>query len=47
MEVQPSRPGASIRTVQLTFSFDCVDKEKLAPDSTITFIPPYEVEVKY
>ena len=37
----------SVRTVQLTFSFDCVDKEKLASDSTITFIPPYEVEVKY
>ncbi len=37
----------SIRTVELTFSFDCVDKDKLAPDSTIIFIPPYEVEVKY
>jgi len=37
----------SIRTVQLTFGFDCVDKDKLAPDSTIIFIPPYQVEVKY
>jgi len=39
--------GTSIRTAQLTFTFDCVDKDKLAPDSTITFMPPYEVEVKY
>lgn len=37
----------SVRTVQLIFRFDCVDKDKLAADSTITFIPPYEVEVKY
>ena len=37
----------SVRTVQLTFRFDCVDRDKLAADSTITFIPPYEVEVKY
>lgn len=39
--------GPPIRTVQLTFSFDCVDKNRLAPDSEIIFIPPHEVEVKY
>ena len=43
----PLGQAPSIRTVQLTFSFDCVDTEKLAPDSTIIFIPPYAVEVKY
>ena len=43
----PLGQETSVRTVQLTFSFDCVDLEKLAPDSTITFIPPYQVEVKY
>ncbi len=43
----PLGQETSVRTVQLTFSFDCVDLEKLAPDSTITFIPPYAVEVKY
>jgi TonB family protein len=43
----PLDQKTSVRTVQLTFSFDCVDLEKLAPDSTITFIPPYAVEVKY
>lgn len=37
----------SMRTLELTFSFDCVDKDKLASDSTIIFIPPYAVEVKY
>lgn len=41
------RRRTSVGTVRLKFSFDCVDRDKLAPDPTITFLPPYEVEVKY
>ena len=38
---------AAPRTAQLKFQVAYGDKERIADDSTVTFLPPYEVEVKY
>ena len=38
---------AGLRTAQLKFQVAIGDKDRIADDSTVTFLPPYEVEVRY